>query len=162
MRTVESIVEVERRDFDPRLRPESGSGWLTAGRRQLQEVMRRAHQRPLDGDLADPSQEELAKSPALLDLTEHGLDRLLPQSVTTTASTPTKLLPHGIGAAALRKRVFCSAVMRASKRAVLALWLSEVSSVCRDAIFFSGEMIVRRYAVHVKSFKKVFKVFYLL
>ena len=57
VRTVESIVEVERRDFDPRLRPESGSGWLTTGRRQLQEVMRRAHQRPLGGDLADPSKE---------------------------------------------------------------------------------------------------------
>src|SRR5436853_6621628 len=59
--------------------------------------MRCAYQRPLAGDLAESTQQKLAKSSPLLDLTEHRLDRLFPQPVATTVPTPTKLLPHRIG-----------------------------------------------------------------
>jgi hypothetical protein len=94
MRTVKTIAEVGNRDFGPWLRPQSARGWLTPRRRQLEEIVRRAYQRPLGGNLADSSQQKLAKFPSLFDLTEHGLDRLLPQSVATTVPAPTKPLPH--------------------------------------------------------------------
>src|SRR5713226_7618479 len=96
MRTAESISAVGKRDFGPGLRAKSTPGRLRRGRRELQEVVRRAYQRPLDGNLADPSQQELAKSSPLLDLTEHRLDRLLPQPVATAAPAPPQLLPHRI------------------------------------------------------------------
>ena len=91
MRTVESIAEVGRDDSGPWLRVESAPDGLTRSRRKLQEIVRRAYQRPLGGYLANASQQKLAKFPPLLDLTKHGLDRLLSQPV---ATAPTKLLPH--------------------------------------------------------------------
>src|SRR3990170_2157418 len=100
MSTVESVAEVGKRGFEPWVRPESASAWLSQGRRQLQKIVRRAYQRPLAGNLADSSQEKLAKSPAMLDLAEHGLNDLLSQPIAATAPTPTKLLPHRTGVSA--------------------------------------------------------------
>src|SRR5438132_6620485 len=94
MRTVKSIAEVSQ--LGRWLPAESVRGRLTPGGRQLQKIMRRAYKRPLAGDLTDSSQQKLAKSSPLLDLTEHGLDCLFPQPVATAVPTLTKLLPHRI------------------------------------------------------------------
>src|SRR4030095_6463984 len=100
MRIVKSIAEVSKPGFGHWLQAESARGRLTLGSRKLQKIMRRAYQRPLASDLADSSQQKLAKSSPLLDLTEHGFDCLFPQPVATTVPTPTKLLPHRVGVGA--------------------------------------------------------------
>src|SRR5512138_2303508 len=95
MTTLESIAEVVRGGFGRWYNPICG--WLAAGRRQLKKVMYRADQRPLSRDLADPSQQELAKASRLLDLTEHRFHGLFSQPVTTAVPAPTQFLPHRIG-----------------------------------------------------------------
>lgn len=91
MRIVKSIAEVSKLGFGRWLQAKFIRGRLTPGRRQLQKIVRRAYQRPLSGDLADYSQQKLAKSSPLLDLTEHELDCLFPHPVATTVPTPTRL-----------------------------------------------------------------------
>jgi len=70
MRTVESIAEVGRDDSGPWLQVESAPDGLTRSRRKLQEIVRRAYQRPLGGNLADPSQQEDRGSGLTMDSAE--------------------------------------------------------------------------------------------
>lgn len=57
---------------------------------QLQQVVYRTDQAPLAPNLGQPAQQELAKSPRLLDLPEHRLRQLLAQAV---ARAPIRTLP---------------------------------------------------------------------
>ena len=59
-----------------------------AGLCQLQQVVSRADQRPFAPDLIETAELELPEAAGLLDLPEHRLDHLLPETVPTAAPSP--------------------------------------------------------------------------
>src|SRR5437867_4862289 len=64
----------------------------------LQNVVRRADQRPFTLDLRQPTQEELAKAPRLLDLPDHWFHDCLPRGIDDCARLRVQLARHPIGA----------------------------------------------------------------
>lgn len=90
---------VRVRGMRPRVRGETGAGEggsavSPAGLCQLQQVVDRADHRPFALDLIEPSHQELSEASGRLDLPEHRLDRLLPETVATAAPSPLQAGSH--------------------------------------------------------------------
>ena len=95
---------------------------------ELEQVVSRGHEAPLETDRDDASEEELAEAARLLDLTEDGLDRSLPEPIPADPSTKTQPCRHRSSkdaatgsACTLRCRVSMS-VSSASDQSYLAIW----------------------------------------
>src|SRR4051794_3049191 len=63
---------------------------------QLQNVVRRAHQRPFALNLLQPPQQELPEAAGLLDLAKHRLDDGFARRVDGGAGRPVQLAGHAI------------------------------------------------------------------
>src|SRR5258708_36635775 len=69
----------------------------SCGAGELGEVVGGADQGPFGADFLDTAQQELPEPPCLLDLSEHRLDDLLSEPVSTSPAGALELLPHRRG-----------------------------------------------------------------
>src|SRR5260370_42453616 len=69
----------------------------SCGAGELGKVVGGADQGPFGAHFLDTAQQELPEPPCLLDLSEHRLDDLLSEPVSTSPAGALELLPHRLG-----------------------------------------------------------------
>src|SRR4051812_36653179 len=70
--------------------------WSHAEAIQLENVVRRAHQRPFRLHLVEAAQEELSEAPRLLDLTKYRLDNSFARGIDRSADLRVQLARHAV------------------------------------------------------------------